>query len=316
MRRFTALGLVVSVAGWMAVALAAAVVALAAAPADAAEAKALLWRIEHPGFQPGYLFGTMHVDEPDIIDISPAVRAALLEADMLVGEGVPSAAFEAAIIADVARTQPHERAEALLDAQVMDGLVEAGRCYGIEEEEARVLPLWVLVAVFALLSPEDVRQERQYLFRRGERILDEELAHIALTAGKFALWIESPRRSIGFFKDMPRPDVLALLDEVARDPTCEPEQGRDVVLDLYRARDLDGMLALIDHGISQVEDPALWRRLWRRLLPERNHGMVQRIESLAQVNKLFVAVGAAHLPGEEGVIALLRQRGWQVEPIE
>jgi uncharacterized protein YbaP (TraB family) len=48
---------------------------------------------------------------------------------------------------------------------------------------------------------------------------------------------------------------------------------------------------------------------------ERNHNMANRAEVLyRKYGKTFIAVGALHLPGPDGVIALLRKKGYQVEP--
>lgn len=301
--------------GFLAALLVALVPTLVPTGAVAGEVSALLWRIEHPGFKPGYLFGTVHVSDPDIVDVSPTVRGALLESDMLVGEGVPSVAFQAALAAEIGRTPMYRRAGFALEEEVLRGVVAAAQCYGLGEQEVKVQPLWSLVAILLLLGPEDVEHELNRR-REGARILDEELAHIALQAGKFTLWIESPHETIGFFDGLGHEDLTALLRLVAADPSCPSSDETDRVVELYRSRDLDGMVRMIDEWLAENETSDVWRRLWQRLLPERNHGMVRRIESLAQVNRLFVAVGAAHLPGEEGVIALLREHGWTVQPIE
>ena len=55
----------------------------------------------------------------------------------------------------------------------------------------------------------------------------------------------------------------------------------------------------------------------RALVTDRNHRMADRVAAqLADKNlRMFVAVGALHLPGEEGVINLLRKKGFTVTPI-
>ena len=42
--------------------------------------------------------------------------------------------------------------------------------------------------------------------------------------------------------------------------------------------------------------------------------MAKRAEALILENCVFIAIGAAHLPGENGVIELLRKKGYLVEP--
>lgn len=50
-------------------------------------------------------------------------------------------------------------------------------------------------------------------------------------------------------------------------------------------------------------------------LYDRNIGMAHQMDSLANKQTMFFAIGAGHLPGKEGVIALLREKGYTVEPV-
>ncbi len=51
-------------------------------------------------------------------------------------------------------------------------------------------------------------------------------------------------------------------------------------------------------------------------LYDRNIVMARQMDSLAKVQTMVFAVGVGHLPGEEGVIALLRNKGYTVEPVQ
>src|SRR3546814_6279161 len=61
-----------------------------------------------------------------------------------------------------------------------------------------------------------------------------------------------------------------------------------------------------------VTDPAAAERLKQRLVDERNRVMAARILPLLRDGGAFVAIGAAHLPGEEGVLARLAERGYRL----
>ena len=62
---------------------------------------------------------------------------------------------------------------------------------------------------------------------------------------------------------------------------------------------------------SDIDD-----KLMHRLLDERNQKMADRIIRLYEQDSTFVAIGALHLPGEQGVLRLLEQRGYRVTPVE
>lgn len=81
--------------------------------------------------------------------------------------------------------------------------------------------------------------------------------------------------------------------------------------DLYLTGDTAMFYALWQHDLKDVE-PAVARRFTERFLHRRSHNMVERMLPLLEADSTFVAVGALHLPGEEGVLALLEREGYAV----
>jgi uncharacterized protein YbaP (TraB family) len=63
------------------------------------------------------------------------------------------------------------------------------------------------------------------------------------------------------------------------------------------------------------DDSALQEKVMNQMLTRRNHRMVERMEPFFNQGRVFVAVGALHLVGDEGLISLLRQRGYTVNRI-
>ncbi len=95
------------------------------------------------------------------------------------------------------------------------------------------------------------------------------------------------------------------------DTIPEPEISREDFIAIYEAGDL--------HKIDSVDnmfrnyDP-FWDKI---LMHDRNLIMAEGMDSLLQhSSKSFVAVGAAHLPGEDGLIQLMKEKGYSVEPVE
>lgn len=76
---------------------------------------------------------------------------------------------------------------------------------------------------------------------------------------------------------------------------------------IYVQQDLDGMAALTENSFTQQDKDIV--------LTRRNLKMARRMDSLARQRSSFFAVGVAHLPGDTGVIELLRKRGFSVEPV-
>ena len=139
---------------------------------------------------------------------------------------------------------------------------------------------------------------------------------------------------IGFARSQGR-TVLGLESLQTPDPTLLDPNGRDAAdvlrLNLRRADALREMSAWVRAAYGQGDVAHLLGALiaWRAgpddlarsdrdraaLLHDRNLAWLPRLETtFAKPGEHFIAVGAAHLPGEDGLVALLRGRGYEVRP--
>jgi len=80
------------------------------------------------------------------------------------------------------------------------------------------------------------------------------------------------------------------------------------MLSVYKKQDLPSLYQLIIESPDYKDD-------LDALLFDRNEKWAPAIAQMAQTQPVFVAVGAAHLWGDKGVIALLRRQGYTVEPV-
>ncbi|MBK6935689.1 MAG: TraB/GumN family protein [Chitinophagaceae bacterium] len=90
---------------------------------------------------------------------------------------------------------------------------------------------------------------------------------------------------------------------------AEGEKELKDMMDAYREQDLTklgDMISKSEAGMMQYEDI---------LLNNRNHNWTEKMKKLMPEKSLVVAVGAGHLPGDKGVINLLRKAGFTVEPV-
>jgi uncharacterized protein YbaP (TraB family) len=54
----------------------------------------------------------------------------------------------------------------------------------------------------------------------------------------------------------------------------------------------------------------------KRIITDRNHVMAERASTYLAKGGAFMAVGALHLPGEEGLVELLRKQGFTVTSVQ
>ena len=76
-------------------------------------------------------------------------------------------------------------------------------------------------------------------------------------------------------------------------------------------RDLARLVA-INSAALRDSDPQLATLFNQRIILDRNRRMAERLESRLHEGGRFIAVGALHLPGEQGLLELLEQRGYRL----
>ena len=86
------------------------------------------------------------------------------------------------------------------------------------------------------------------------------------------------------------------------------KNGNSEVLKYYLDQDLDSLSA------NDTEDKKS-EKFYKALVVDRNARMATRMSEFIKKQPTFIAVGALHLPGDIGVIALLRKKGFTVEPV-
>jgi uncharacterized protein YbaP (TraB family) len=90
----------------------------------------------------------------------------------------------------------------------------------------------------------------------------------------------------------------------------EEDKQMKEMFDAYKKQDLKKLEELM------VETDAAMASFTDIMLYHRNQNWVRKLKDLLPERSLLIAVGAGHLPGEKGVISLLRKEGYKVEPVK
>jgi uncharacterized protein YbaP (TraB family) len=125
---------------------------------------------------------------------------------------------------------------------------------------------------------------------------------------KEVVGLETVEEQFGIFDRIPDTTELRMVMDMIDDFGTQRRQFSEMS-QLYRKRDLDGLGAMIQSSpdMAGMEDVMLW---------DRNKRWIPTMEKAMSSSPVLFAVGAGHLPGEEGVIRLLRKAGYRVEPVE
>ena len=124
--------------------------------------------------------------------------------------------------------------------------------------------------------------------------------------------LEGINYQIGLFDRIPYEKQAALLYEEIQQSETPPSTDIDntaLLYELYQAQDIHQMYVATTQSFGSIEE------FVPILLDERNENWVSIIEKQSIDTPIFYAVGAGHLAGEKGVLQLLYNKGYQVEPI-
>jgi uncharacterized protein YbaP (TraB family) len=283
------------------------IVAAPAAARDLPYSQGRLWMIEVAGAAPSYLVGTMHSADPAIATPWPALARVMngvdsITIEMVMDDAVMATMGQAMILND-GRTLG-----GIAGPQRMARIEAAGARYGMPSEVLQQFRPWAVNMLFSLPPSELQRQAT------GAPMLDNVLRLHAEERGIALYGIESVAEQIALFADYREADQLALLDL-----TLEMQPRVDTIFNNLRKAWLAGDLnELYDLAMDMpaTDSPELVDEFMGRLLQDRNHRMAERITGLLEQGNALIAVGALHLPGEEGVLALLEAQGHLVSPVE
>jgi len=268
----------------------------------------LLWEITGNGLtKPSYLYGTRHVSEKLAFNLSDTFYVALQKVDMVALELDHDTWLKESIDYEEARNQTEFTNSY---SRPMPFYRKAFKLNIPDEKDLKRF----------LKSTPDVINNMLYRSSntRGDFEEDTYLDLYIFQAGKKlnkkAVGLENFKRSREMVKK------AEMCDEEVPDKELQ-EQFRLKLKELegdksyseiseyaYRMGDLD----LIDSLFTLTETTPCYRQ---HMLNDRNIVMANRMDSIMKHNSLFTGVGAAHLAGKDGVIELLRRKGYSVRPV-
>jgi len=271
----------------------------------------LLWQIEKDGLQPSYVFGTMHVPDPEFLNLPPPVQAAFDRSRHVALEVVAEKGKEIGYLTRYATAVllPHD--------QSLSNLLSGEAYTQLLQLASHQTPPRVMLGSFHIrhFKPWFVMEvigqnDATASHLDGSRpVLDAMLEQRAREAGKLVSGLETFEEHLAIDNGIPLDDQVALLtSHLANRGNW---QSYAVFADAYRNGDTAMLHGLWQQSLTGVE-PGLARRYTERFLDDRNRLMVERALLLMAKGTTFVAVGAAHLPGEVGILRLLEQQGFTV----
>lgn len=277
--------------------------------APTVDENSLLWEISGNDLpEPSFLFGTIHMIPAEHFDLSESAKVAFDKAQRI--------AFEI----DTENMNNPMAALGLLDRITMQGDTSLSDLLTEDEYQQvsdhfdnlgiplafmhRIKPMFL--TIFAsedldMLSPASKQDIKSY---------ELELTNRAKEQQKDILGLETVDFQLSLFDSIPYQAQAQMLLDAIRSESGEADGSFDEMVDLYLREDIVGMQALM-----QGENGGTMGAFEELLLLRRNRSWIPLMQELMTDGPVFFAVGAGHLAGEEGVIALLRNAGYILKPL-
>lgn len=262
----------------------------------------LLWEITGKGMKkPSYLFGTMHVSSKLAFHLSDSFYYALKNVDAVALELNPES------------WQPQMVRLNSLNQNYINYVQRSGIDY-LTENSFRINKLDDNLRAALSTEPPVVNSllYRSYQTKEDfeeDTFLDLYIFQTGRKLGKRAAGVEdyyeSEKLVMEAYADMAKEKKKKTVDLDGETIASLVEKMQNA----YRRGDLD----LMDSLDNKMESSPAFKE---KFLYKRNEIQANSIDSIIQKSSLFAGVGAAHLPGERGVIELLRKMGYKLRPIK
>lgn len=273
------------------------------APQSNTAASSLLWEISGNGLkQPSYLFGTIHIIGKEdyfwtdvMNDKFNSTKTLVLEIDLENSMMAMLSMMGSVRMKDGTSLQDllTEEEYKLVEDYFND---EMGMPIAIFD---RIKPMFT-----SMMIGEGGQDNMEEMTSYEMELMDKAKVNKMNVEG-----LETIKYQMSMFDSIPYEDQAKMLVESVKGGDDSEGDVMNAMIELYKNQDIDGLYELImqeDSDMGTFEDI---------LLINRNKNWIPKIEKFARQKPTFFAVGAGHLPGEKGVINLLKAAGFTVRPV-
>lgn len=269
--------------------------------------KAFLWKVQSDG-PPTYLLGSIHVATKDFYPLPEQVELGFESSQVLAVEvnineidplSMTSIVMESAFYQDEDSLKEHISPETY--ELVQDRLEE----FGVDITTLDKAKPWFIAMMISNLELQKLGFDPSY----G---VDKHFLDLAVKENKKIVELESFDFQIRLLQGFSDKDQeLFLSYEMMNQDTMQKEV--EELMSAWKSGDAEGMEALLFKPLKENSD---LRPIYEELFYKRNALMADKVESYLKTKQgHFVVVGSGHLLGEEGIVAVLRKKGYKVEQL-
>ena len=278
--------------------------------------KGAFWKIEKADVEPSWLLGTMHISDPRVLAMPNGAKEAFAKAATVIVESdeITSEKQASASLLSKPELTMFLDGKSITDMLSKDDIakLESGlKERGIPLNAVVKMKPWILSSFVALPACEFARKAK------GASFLDMQLANDAVRDGKQLVGLETLLEQLTAISELPMSfHIQSLIEMLQMGDRMDDVMA--TMIDLYLAGDIGTIMPMMKNidakDDSQTQDG--YAAFEQRIIDDRNHVMADGAAPHLEKGNVFMAVGALHLPGDVGVIELLRAKGFTVTAVQ
>lgn len=270
-----------------------------------------LWTIERDDGVNSYLFGTIHIPREEVTNLPARVQNAFDESDAVFVEIPMDGSTMMRVQTELYRTDGKSLEEDIgkewyrrADKLMMRRGMTIDTFNNFKTSGAAV-------TIGTIDFMKDMAMQAP---------LDMKLFNDAVAADKEVGGVETVDEQVEILFNMEDKMARHLFEktiEQLEEADKKGESFAEMMIQTYLTGDADALMKFMTESYGE-EDPIM-NEFLERLLDKRNRIMAKRIDAMLRKNPqkvYFFALGAAHMPGDVGVVKLLEDRGWKISRIE
>ena len=265
-----------------------------------------LFKVTAAGIPPSYVFGTMHSTDPEVLALPPPIARAFGSSARLVLEMVFTPEIESSM-GETMLLRDGRTLDGIVGPKIYGELLKRAASYGLPAQQLNRFQPWAASLIFSVPVAELNRSAA------GVLALDRTLQQAADARGVPVYGLESMKEQIDALSDASERDQIDGL-RLTLDLNPEIDAAFAEMKEAYLAGNLDRLHAMA-MSMFPDKDGRLAEQFEKDFIEKRNKRMADRMVRHLKQGNAFVAVGALHLSGDQGILRLLERRGYSIAKV-
>ena len=261
-----------------------------------AHENSIFWKLTSPNGTESYLYGTIHTDDNRVSDINKKIIDALKSSQIFLMETMEISNPNLLLMSNIDYSLYFNESD-------IDKIKLLADFHTMSFEKVLKMKPWLLAVIFD--SPRPITPFN----------LDNLLRTKARDLGLKIKGLETSEEHFQVLDNFSVEEQVNFLKKVLDKSLEQKEEDYERLMAAYLSQDLSNIIAINEHLTSQLVSKSMWIKVKEKILINRNKVFFNRAHELSKNNRLFIAVGASHLGGSNGLLKQFELVGYKLNAL-